>query len=89
MPRTSARKFREHRLISRDVAARALLAAFPARSEHETVNRAALVLQTSPDTVRRILRKETDAKWSLLWPILAIGLASKGIDALEAIGADQ
>lgn len=89
MPRSSARTFREHRLISRDVAARAVLTAFPSRSEHETVNRAAAVLQTSPDTIRRILRKETDAKWSLVWPILAMGLAARGIDALEAMGAGE
>ena len=78
---------RRHQMVSRDVAARALWAAFPSRSEHELCNRAASVLGTSPDTVKRILRRETDAKLSLVWPILAMGLAAKGIDALEAIGA--
>lgn len=85
----SARKFREHRLISREVASRALWAAFPSKSENDLCNRAASVLGVSPDTVRRILRKETDAKLSLIWPILAMGLAARGIDAIEAIGAGE
>ena len=83
--RTEANKQRH---VSRDVAARALWAAFPARSENELCNRAAAVLDTSPDTIRRILRKETDARWSVLWPIIAMGFAAKGINALEYIGAD-
>lgn len=85
----SAKFVADHRRVSREVAARALWAAFPARSEHELCTRAAAVLDTSPDTIRRILRRETDARWSLLWPILAMGLAARGIDAVEAMGAGE
>lgn len=85
----SGTKVRRHQLISREIAARALWSAFPSRSEHELCNTAAAVLGTSPNTVRRILRKETDAKLSLIWPILAMGLAARGIDAIEAIGAGE
>ena len=77
------------KLISRDVAARALWAAFPSRSEHELCNRAASVLDTSPNTIRRILRRETDAKLSLIWPILAMAGAGRIIDGLERIGAGE
>ena len=89
MRSTSATFARQHRLVSREVAARALWAAFGPGSERAVITRAASVLDTSPDTVRRILRKETDAKLSLVWPILAMGLAARGIDALEAIGAGE
>ena len=89
-PRISATFFRRHQMVSRDVAAAALWAAFrPCRSENELCERAAAVLDTSPDTIRRILRRETDAKLSLVWPILAMGLAAKGIDAIEAFGAGE
>lgn len=75
----------QHQKVSRDLAARALWSAFPSRSENELCERAALVLGASPNTIRRILRKETDAKLSLVWPILAVGLAAKGFDIAEAI----
>ena len=76
------------RTISRDVAARALWRVFPSASENELVTKAASVLGASPNTVRRILRKETDAKLSLVLPILVMDAAARGIDLIEAIGAD-
>ena len=75
-------------MVSRDVAADALWRVFPSPSEHALIQTAAPVLGTSPDTIRRILRKETDAKLSLVLPILVMDAAARGIDLIEAIGAD-
>ncbi|MEM6932353.1 MAG: hypothetical protein AAF526_02075 [Pseudomonadota bacterium] len=83
--RTSARKFHEHRLVSRDVAAHLVRLAFPSPSDHARSNDAARALGCSPDTVLRILGKHTDAKFSLLWPVMAIVVARHGIAALEAV----
>lgn len=67
---------------ARRIAADVIRAEFPARSEHEMCITAARFLKTSPDTVRRILREETDAKWSLILPLLSLHYARKGIDLL-------
>jgi len=85
-PFISGRKLRQARLVSRDIAAKALRSAFPAPSDNQVCERAAAVLDTSPQTIRRILNKETDARWSLIWPVLMMALAAKGIDALDLIG---
>lgn len=84
----SGRECRQHRLVSREFAAEMLWAAFPSNSENELCEKAARVIDTSPNTIRRILRKETDAKLSIVFPIIAMGLASRGIDLWEALGKE-
>lgn len=87
--RRTSRLFREHRESSRDVASDLLWKTFGPGTENEVCNRAAPVLEVHPDTVRNILRKKVDAKFSLILPLSLTSLATRGIDALETIGADQ
>lgn len=79
----SGRKYAAYRRRSRKLAADCLKAAFPSRSENELCQVAAPVLGVSENTVRRILREETDARFSLIWPLLAMGAASTVIATLE------
>lgn len=54
---------------------RCLWAAFPARSENEVCERAAKVLDASPQTIRRMMRSN-DGRLSVVWPILQLGAAA-------------
>lgn len=85
----SSAKFCPPRRVLRRAVSKALHRAFPARSEHEMCCLAAAVLNMSPDTVRRLLREEQDAKLAQVWPILAMGLASAGVDALSVLEGDE
>lgn len=87
--RRTSRLFREHREASREIASDLLWRSFGPGTENEVCNRAAPVLEVHPDTVRNVLRKRVDAKLSLIFPLLLLALASKGIDALEALGDDE
>lgn len=85
MSRKSSRKITALREKSRDVAAALVEQAFPGRSENEICEIAAPVLECHPSTIRNILRRRT----ALILPLLILYVTTKGIDALEAIGADE
>lgn len=82
-PAISGRKISEKRRASRDVAASLLENAFPADSENERCRVAAAVLGVSENTVRRILQRETDAKFSVIWPLLLLAAPSAFISQME------
>ena len=73
-------------LVSRKIAAQALWAAFPHATERQVCMQAARVLGRSPDTYWRILRQKTDAKLSVIGPVLVIAAAARGIDLIETLG---
>ncbi|MEM7211959.1 MAG: hypothetical protein AAF479_08705 [Pseudomonadota bacterium] len=81
---TSGKKTSKTDEFSRELAAACLEKAFPAKSEAERCRIAAAVLGTSENTVRRILRKQSDAKLKTILPVLiGLGALSSIISALE------
>lgn len=75
------RKFREHPLteaLPGDLIRRCLWAAFPGPSEHAVSLKAAIALDESPDTIKRMMRSG-DGKLSRAWRILQLGHAA-GVD---------
>lgn len=77
---------KRHGNIPADVLSRCLWGLFPERSEWACACRAASWLGCSPETVVRMLRRETDARWSLAAPIVGAALAHGLVTTREVFG---
>lgn len=89
-PRVSGRTFRNpDPTVARALVVRCLWAAFPSPSENALCNTAAAALDCSPETVRRLLRGRSDAKFRHVWPVLQLAVASGKVCPTEIIGGAE
>lgn len=75
--------------VSAALISRCLWGLFPGKTEWGVCCAAAPYLNTSPETVKRMMRGTTDGKWFWVWPILTAGVQRGLITADEIFGGQQ